>query len=235
MKVEKRTINQIRYTFVDNGGAAVCFMFSGAGYTYEKPLLYYSTMAMLENGYDVIHIHYSYEYGPLFKRSLSEINDTLCSDIHPVITDVLGKKQYDSILFLGKSLGTIPIIHDFIRNNRYENSKMVLLTPLLKYNDICETLMNCRQPALVAIGGNDHHFIESKVTEIGTNPLVKVIAIPNAGHSLEIEPYNTRQSLSVMELVMETLIDFIGISPSRRGIETEAGGETNPHKQRRGI
>lgn len=209
MKVEKRIINQIKYTFINNEGAAVCFMFSGAGYTYDKPLLYYSTMAMLENGYDVVHVHYSYEYGPLFKRSLSEINDTLCGDIHPVINEVLGEKQYDSIIFLGKSLGTIPIIHEFMRNNRYENAKMVLLTPLLKYIDISETLLNCRHQSFIAIGENDHHFIESKVAEIGTNPLVKVMAIPNADHSLEIVPYNTKQSLSVMEHVMETLADFI--------------------------
>lgn len=209
MKVEKRLINQISYTFINNSGAAVCFMFSGAGYTYDKPLLYYSTMAMLENKYDVVHVHYSYEYGPLFKRSLSEINDTLCTDIHPVVTEVLGEKQYESIIFLGKSLGTIPIIHEFMRNNRYENAKMVLLMPLLKYNDITQTLLNCSHPSLVVIGENDHHFIESRVAEIGTNPMAKVLTIPNADHSLEIEPYNTEQSLSVMEHVMETLADFI--------------------------
>ncbi|WP_053368086.1 alpha/beta family hydrolase [Bacillus sp. FJAT-27245] len=209
MKATKRTINQIDYTFTDNGGAAVCFMFSGAGYTYDRPLLYYSTMALLEREYDVVHIHYSYDYRALFELPLEGICDTMCSDIHPVITEVLGIKQYESILFLGKSLGTIPIIHNFMRNNQYGNSKMVLLTPLLKYNDISETLKNCRQPDLVAIGENDHHFIESRVVEIGTNPMVKVMAIPNADHSLEIVPYNIRQSLSVMEQVMERLADFI--------------------------
>ncbi|WP_059172191.1 alpha/beta family hydrolase [Bacillus sp. FJAT-27445] len=209
MGIEKRTINQISYTYVDNQGAAVCFMFSGAGYTYDKPLLYYSTMAMLEQRYDVVHIHYSYDYGALFKLSLSEISDTLCRDIDPVITEVLSKKKYDSILFLGKSLGTIPIIHDFIRNNRYENSKMVLLTPLLKYNQITETLTNCRHRALIVIGKNDHHFIESRVDEIETNPLVKIQRVPNADHSLEIEPISMPLSLSVMEQVMGNLADFI--------------------------
>ncbi|WP_316569528.1 alpha/beta family hydrolase [Neobacillus sp. YIM B06451] len=216
MKAEKRTINQISYTFINNGGAAVRFMFSGAGYTYEKPLLYYSTMAMLENGYDVVHIHYSYEYGPLFKRSLSEINDTLCSDIHPVLTEVLEEKQYDSIIFLGKSLGTIPIIHEFIRNNRYENAKMVLLTPLLRYDQITETLRDCRHQAFIAIGENDHHFSESKVADIETNPMVTVITIPKSDHSLEIVPCNTRQSLSVMEHVIETLANFIRNSSEAR-------------------
>ncbi|MBI0579999.1 hypothetical protein IEC97_21810 [Neobacillus cucumis] len=62
MRVNQRTkfINekQVHYTYIENGSPVICFMFSGAGYTYDKPLLYYSTMTMLENKYDVVHIHY---------------------------------------------------------------------------------------------------------------------------------------------------------------------------------
>lgn len=36
-------------------------MFSGTGYTYDKPLMYYSTTFMLELGYDVVQICYSFE------------------------------------------------------------------------------------------------------------------------------------------------------------------------------
>ena len=36
-------------------------MFSGPGYNYDKPLFYYTTMLMLENKIDVVHIHYSYD------------------------------------------------------------------------------------------------------------------------------------------------------------------------------
>jgi hypothetical protein len=64
VKVNQRTtfINdkEVQYTHIENGSKVVCFMFSGAGYKYDKPLFYYSTMTMLLNQYDVVHIHYSY-------------------------------------------------------------------------------------------------------------------------------------------------------------------------------
>lgn len=65
-------------------------MFSGAEYTYDKPLLYYSTMIMLENQFDVVHIHYSYDQDFL-KQPLAEITNRIYADSNSVITNVLKK------------------------------------------------------------------------------------------------------------------------------------------------
>ncbi|MRH41824.1 hypothetical protein GH741_03950 [Aquibacillus halophilus] len=65
MNVTKESLfvdeKELSYTHIKNGQSQVCFMLSGASYTYDKPLFYYTTMMMLEENYDVIHIHYSYQ------------------------------------------------------------------------------------------------------------------------------------------------------------------------------
>lgn len=63
-------------------------MFSGAGYTYDKPLFYYSTMVMLENNFDVVHIHYSYNQK---EQNLSEekLANLIVEDVNPVVTEVI--------------------------------------------------------------------------------------------------------------------------------------------------
>ncbi|OIK15099.1 hypothetical protein BIV60_10205 [Bacillus sp. MUM 116] len=44
MKVNQKTAffneKEVQYTHIENGSKAVCFMFSGSGYTYDKPLMH---------------------------------------------------------------------------------------------------------------------------------------------------------------------------------------------------
>lgn len=61
IKLRKEQYNDIPYNYFDNESDKVCFMFSGTGYTYEKPLLYYSTELMLELGYDVVQVCYTFD------------------------------------------------------------------------------------------------------------------------------------------------------------------------------
>ncbi|MBD1383544.1 alpha/beta hydrolase [Metabacillus arenae] len=177
MKVNQRTTfideKEVQYTHIVNGSTVVCFMFSGAGYTYEKPLFYYSTMTMLQNPYDVVHIHYSYGQD-LFKLPLEDITKIILYDVNPIINEVLKNNQYQEIAFLGKSLGTIPIINRLMKSDIYINSKMILLTPLLKFDSIFETLLMINHPSLIVIGEKDTHYIPSKIEAIENKTNIKI-------------------------------------------------------------
>jgi hypothetical protein len=212
MKVNQRTtvINEkeVQYTHIENGSTVVCFMFSGAGYTYEKPLFYYSTMTMLQHQYDVVHIYYSYGQD-LFKLPLDEITDIILNDVSPVISDVLKNNQYVETVFLGKSLGTIPIINGLMKNDMYMNSKMILLTPLLKFDSIFEVLLEINHSSFIVIGEKDSHYILSRIEAIENKPNIKIEIVPNANHSLDIEPFNTLNSITALEEVMKRLDEFL--------------------------
>ncbi|PFJ84683.1 alpha/beta hydrolase, partial [Bacillus cereus] len=141
----------IRYTHIEKGSNTICFMFSGSGYNYDKPLFYYATMLMLENKIDVVHIHYSYD-GQLMEKPMEEVTKVMVDDINPIINEVLRNGQYNDSMFLGKSLGTIPIANDLMKREEYLQSKMILLTPLLTFDSIFDSILHSRHDGLLVIG-----------------------------------------------------------------------------------
>ncbi|QHE52709.1 alpha/beta hydrolase [Pontibacillus sp. HMF3514] len=212
MKVEEKiiTVNErnIPYTHIQNDSRKVCFMFSGAGYTYDKPLLYYSTMVALENHFDVVHIHYSYTEKEL-RQTFEQFAELIVGDVKPVVSKVLSKYKYEETIFIGKSLGTIPIIQEFLKDNSFTTSKMVLLTPLLKRQQLFESLSKSKGDIFIAIGKQDPHYIPEKINKLRSIPSIHLQELEGANHSLDIEGFHTSESLSCLSLTMDSLNHFL--------------------------
>ncbi|MGE7603378.1 alpha/beta hydrolase [Peribacillus sp. NPDC097675] len=211
MKVHEKSIQtsgkEIRYTHIETGSNTVCFMFSGSGYNYDKPLFYYATMTMLQNKVDIIHVHYSYgEY--FLKKPLEEISKTMMDDIHPVILDVLKNGEYTETIFLGKSLGTIPIVNDLFKRNEFLHSKVILLTPLLKFESIFDSLLNSEHQGLLVIGDKDPHYHSNQIDQLHSTNL-QIEIVPHADHHLDIGEFETTHSLLALSRVMETLQNLV--------------------------
>ena len=45
-------------------------------------------------------------------------------------------------MFLGKSLGTIPIANDLMKRENLQSQKMILLTPLLTFESIFDSILH---------------------------------------------------------------------------------------------
>lgn len=212
MMVEKKTSltesnKEIQYTHIEKGSKAICFMFSGAGYTYDKPLFYYSTMVMLKNEIDVVHVHYSYDEN---ERNLpiNEFTKLMVEDVDSVVRDVLEKGDYSETIFLGKSIGTIPIIAKYGKDNNYSNSKVILLTPLLKIDMFYEGILESINETFLVIGKNDAHYVQNKITKLKEKPNLMIKKINNANHSLDVEPFNTSASIKSLSETMDILNNF---------------------------
>ncbi|MED1116831.1 alpha/beta family hydrolase [Bacillus paramycoides] len=193
----------IRYTHIEKGFNTVCFMFSGSGYNYDKPLFYYTTMVMLQNKIDVVHIHYSYDE-QLMKKTMEEITKIMMDDINPVMNEVLKNGQYNKSMFLGKSLGTIPIANDLMKREGFLQSKMILLTPLLTYNSIFESILNSNHERLLVIGDKDHQYNARQIDQLEQSNL-KIEIVKNANHSLNVGEFETENSISALSRVIEKL------------------------------
>lgn len=187
------TGHPIRYTHAKTDSDRICFMFSGDGYTYEKPLLYYATMVMLENHIDVVQIHYAYE-ADLLKKPLEDVTETLMADIDPVIEEVLQNGEYQDSVFLGKSLGTISIANALMKRQGFSGSK-ILLTPLLNIVPVFESLLKSGHAGLLVIGDQDLHFDIDKIEQLRQTRF-QIEVIPNGNHSLEIGEFDTPASIS---------------------------------------
>lgn len=211
MEVYKKNIQTndkaISYTHIETGSKTICFMFSGSGYNYDKPLFYYATMTMLQNKIDIVHIHYSYG-DHLWKKPLEEISKTMMDDINPVILDVLKNGEYNETIFLGKSLGTIPIANDLLKRDEFLKSKMIILTPLLRFDLIFDSILNSEHQGLLVIGDKDPHFNSNQIEKL-SNSNLKIEVIQNANHSLDIGEFKTTNSILALSMVMEKLQEAI--------------------------
>ncbi|MBQ4868294.1 alpha/beta hydrolase [Priestia megaterium] len=203
MHVNQKSVSnqthRITYTHIKTEGSSqICFMFSGLGYTYEKPLLYYVTMLMLKHGIDVVHIHYTYPK-ELMTKSTDEIADVMMKDIDLVLQDVLSHNDYKNIIFAGKSIGTIPLIQRIMKDEVYKDAVMLLLTPLLTRTELFESLLECTHKGLLVIGTRDHYYTE-EVYQLKTNTM-NIQVIENADHSLDVL-YTPTESLKALETVL---------------------------------
>lgn len=197
----------IRYTHIEKGFNTVCFMFSGSGYNYDKPLFYYTTMVMLQNKIDVVHIHYSYDE-QLMKKPMEEITKIMMDDINPVMNEVLKNGQYNKSMFLGKSLGTIPIANDLMKREGFLQSKMILLTPLLTYNSIFESILHSHHEGLLVIGDKDHQYNANQIEQLDQSNL-KIEVVKNANHSLNVGEFETENSIVAIAKVIEKLEEVV--------------------------
>ncbi|PFV72424.1 alpha/beta hydrolase [Bacillus sp. AFS059628] len=197
----------IRYTHIEKGSNTVCFMFSGSGYNYDKPLFYYATMLMLENKIDVVHIHYSYD-GQLMEKPMEEITKIMMDDINPIMNEVIQNEQYNHTMFLGKSLGTIPIANDFMKREEFLKSKMILLTPLLSFDSIFDSVLHSHHEGILVIGDKDHHYNADQIDQLYKMNL-QIEVVKNANHSVNVGEYETENSIEAIANIIEKLKEVI--------------------------
>ncbi|EMY8531339.1 alpha/beta hydrolase [Bacillus paranthracis] len=197
----------IRYTHIEKGSSTVCFMFSGSGYNYDKPLFYYATMLMLEHKIDVVHIHYSYDE-EVMNKPIEELTKVMMNDINPIMNEVLKDEQYNDTIFLGKSLGTIPIANDLMKREEFLQSKMILLTPLLTFDTIFDSILHSNHEGFLVIGDKDHQYNANQVDQLHKTNL-QIEVVKNANHSVNVGGYETGNSIEAIANIMRKLKETI--------------------------
>ncbi|MED0932064.1 alpha/beta hydrolase [Bacillus mobilis] len=197
----------IYYTHIEKGSSTVCFMFSGSGYNYDKPLFYYATMLMLEHKIDVVHIHYSYDE-QVMNKPIEAVTKVMMDDIHPIMNKVLKGEQYNETMFLGKSLGTIPIANDLMKREDFLQSKMIVLTPLLTFDSIFDSILHSSHEGLLVIGDKDHQYNADQVKRLyKTNLTIDVVK--NANHSVNVGEYETENSIEAIAKIIGKLKEVV--------------------------
>ena len=198
----------ICYTHIEKGSNTVCFMFSGSGYNYDKPLFYYATMLMLEHKIDVVHIHYSYDE-QVMNKPIEELTKVMMEEINPIMNEVLKGEQYNETMFLGKSLGTIPIANDLMKREEFAQSKMILLTPLLTFDSIFDSILHSHHEGLLVIGDKDHQYNADQIDQLyKTNLQIEVVK--NANHSVNVGEFETEDSIEAIAHIMRKLKETVG-------------------------
>ena len=103
----------------------------GIGYTKDKPLLYYASRLMKELGYDVIHIAFADMPENIFEDDAKKIQAVMIASGQ--MTEQLENiafTEYDDIVFVGKSLGTV-VAAKYVRDNNL-TARQIWFTPVEK-------------------------------------------------------------------------------------------------------
>ena len=107
--------------------------FPGIGYTVDKPLIYYSRKLAADNGYDIKLLPYEG-----FPQKVRGDKDKMKESFEMAWSQTLNMlqdddlKDYDEILFVGKSVGTV-VAGRFASESRYRDKISLILYTPLKY------------------------------------------------------------------------------------------------------
>ncbi len=205
---------EVPYTLIrpDGGqGRAVCFVCPGASYLFDKPLLHFSTMTLVRFGADVVHVRYAYgkDNTVFWNLPEDERSRVMQEDVRAVTERVLHHSDYEQVLFLGKSIGTLPIVNGVCRSPRHAQAAVILLTPLLTLQTVADHLLTCPQAVFLAIGTGDPYYSEQVIRLLAkTRPNVTLHIVPQANHALEIG-LDAEASLDVLRSLMRDMALFL--------------------------
>ncbi|MFJ6210375.1 hypothetical protein [Lysinibacillus sp. NPDC092081] len=202
IKPKKEQYNDVTYNYFDIESDKVCFMFSGTGYTYEKPLLYYSTELMLELGYDVVQVCYAFN-SQQFEQGPEAISAMVYTAVNPIVGYILNTKSYTEAVYIGKSLGTLPITDFYMQQASPVPSRYMLLTPLLSLDHVMKNLLG--KQAFLAIGTADPHYSKESLEQLSSHELA---IVENADHSLEIAN-RTVESIIICQSLLTKLKAYL--------------------------
>lgn len=165
--------------------------FPGMAYSMDAPLMWYSTLAAIESGYDVLGLEYSFQVrgNPGFNSDL----DKVVGEITDGLKKFLKEHKYEQVIFLAKSIGTV-IGPRVMEEMDITLDGFVFLTPLERTLNY----INSSQKMLAVIGEIDPAFPPHAVKQI-RDPK-SVMLVPGADHGMEI-PGKSVESVEVLKNV----------------------------------
>lgn len=202
MKARKDIYNGSAYNFFNMNSDKTCFMFCGTGYNYDKPLLHYATSLMLDFGYDIVQVCYTFEQ-QLFNKPPNVISEKVFNTVDSIVTYYLQTKAYKEVVYIGKSLGTMPIIDFYMQQETVLPSRYILFTPLLALEHTMQNLIH--RHSFLAIGTADPHFTAERLNRLTSHQLT---IVEDANHSLEIAN-NTLESINTCHTILNDLNIFL--------------------------
>ncbi|MCM3699361.1 alpha/beta hydrolase [Paenibacillus macerans] len=186
-----------KYIQVTEEKRKLAVLFPGLHYSCDKPVLHYAGAAAVQNGFDLLALEYGYQAArvPLQRVELPKVIEDIEKSLRPIVT------SYEEIVFIGKSLGTV--VAGEVAGRLGVPVRHLYLTP------VRETIPYINQSAgVVVYGTKDELFCEEMAKQIAETDTRKVIAIPDADHSLE--GASIHESMENLRTLADIFTDFLG-------------------------
>ncbi len=184
----------------------------GRNYGPTMPLLYYPSLSLMRWGADLLRLEYDYAGRDLQRLPEAEketrLREWMGADVAAVVEAALARRRYESVVMIGKSLGTVAMSLLLEGETVLSESAAVWLTPSLQSARVKETLLSCKNPSFLAIGTDDPHYDHGVIAQVRRNLKGKLLLIQGADHSLEV-PGAVPRSLKVLTTILDALEAFL--------------------------
>ncbi len=174
----------------------IAVIFPGIGYHKDKPLLYYATKLALGKGYEVIDI--TYHDMPQKIRGNETMMKNAAELAFAQSKEQLAKmdfNEYDQVLFIGKSIGTIASAK---YASDYEiNAKQIWYTPV-------EATFSYPSKNVVAMIGEEDPWSDVDVVKkLAKKNQIKLFSYAECNHSLESTDVD-RNLINLRDVMIKT-------------------------------
>lgn len=192
---------EARHKFFRNGSDTLVVGFPGMQYSCELPLLHYACSSALENKLDVLLLEYGYQSARA-DLTLDQL-PIVVAEAQAAIDHFRG--NYDRLIFVSKSLGTI-IAGQVAERINSDAIRHIYLTPL---DDTVPYIQ--RSSGAVIYGTADTVFSSESVQAIAGLEQMRIVPVPNGNHALQVG--NTIDSLDVLKEIVSIYKSIFGTAP----------------------
>jgi hypothetical protein len=184
-------------------------LFPGVGYTAHMPLLYYTLQLALAHGADVLRVETVYIHNPDYQALTQEEQARwVQADALAACRAGLAQGSYRRVTLVGKSLGTLAMMHVLAAQPNLPQLSCIWLTPILSSSALREVIRRVPQRALFVIGTADSYYNPQTLHDLEQASGGESLVIPHADHSLEL-PGDIPASLHELEKIMEKVDQFL--------------------------
>ena len=200
-----------RFLRQQEGTNHLALVLAGGGNNCQHPTLYYPTREVLVRGADALLIDYCLR--PAF-LTLSEDEIMACAtaDTLAAAQAMWEERAYTQVTLIGKSLGTMAMVHLLPTIPAGLHVQAIWLTPLLTIPELGKQIRDRRPRSLFVIGTEDPWYEAGELAELVHVTQGESLVIPGAGHLLEV-PEGTIASLQVMQQLVGVVGTFLDRQP----------------------
>ncbi|GHT56800.1 alpha/beta hydrolase [Spirochaetia bacterium] len=197
--------NECQFNSNENLGV----IFSGFGYTYRNPLLYYSRNILFDHNIDYLGVDCKYYNDKYFMNLTGDEQDKYFEeDIKIIINKLLEiERNYRKVILIGKSMGTT-IIKKCLQNEQIRRkSSAIFITPGTDWENIINVIKYINNNILVIGSFRDKFYNIKNLSEIYDRKNIYTYELKEGDHSLETN--DTIKDIEQLKKIMEEIKRFI--------------------------
>jgi hypothetical protein len=197
-----------RFIRLKDNASALAIILPGILYSCDDPLLYYTSNLLLERSTDVLQLWSDYTIPDYQSRSKEEQLEWLVSDANAMIRVAQFQREYQKLVLVGKSLGTMTMGKLLLQDRILSEIYTIWFTPLFGFQFVLDGALRLQKPGLFFGGTADRTYNANAFERIRTHTGFETLILDGVNHSLEFDN-DTLRSIGTMKDIMLVVKNFL--------------------------